>query len=159
MCKSSRKTISFTPSFWCCSRIVDCRVPFAKTFWVMPSTVVNLLAWWKGKFARHNNDNWKTHSLCIMTCIWNERNAQFWKVWGFGIRIEASFCIPSIIGWQLIVISLFQNCWSLSIFYILDARFSYQVLLLQTSGGLGLSPFFAYLFNKFLVTRKRRRCK
>jgi hypothetical protein len=74
---------------------VDYRVPFAKTFWVMPSTVVNLLAWWKGKFARHNNDNWKTLSLCIMRCIWNERNAQsFEKYEVLALELKLLFAFP-----------------------------------------------------------------
>ena len=43
--------------------------------WVMPKTVVELLACWQGKFGRHRNFAiWIVVLHCLMWCIWRERN-------------------------------------------------------------------------------------
>ena len=43
--------------------------------WVMPKTVVELLACWQGKFGRHRNFAiWMAMPHCLMLCIWRERN-------------------------------------------------------------------------------------
>ena len=43
--------------------------------WVMPMSVVGLFACWQGRFGRHRNgDIWKVVPLCLMWCIWKERN-------------------------------------------------------------------------------------
>ncbi|KAG7955905.1 hypothetical protein I3843_11G097600 [Carya illinoinensis] len=43
--------------------------------WVMPKIVVNLLACWKGVQRNHQIVAvWKMVPLCLMCCIWNERN-------------------------------------------------------------------------------------
>ena len=45
--------------------------------WVMPQRVVDLLASWKGRYARHRNgDVWSVIPLCIMWIIWKEWNNQ-----------------------------------------------------------------------------------
>jgi len=44
-------------------------------YWVMPKSVVDLLACWQGKFGRHrNNISWMAVPPCLMWCIWLERN-------------------------------------------------------------------------------------
>ena len=46
-------------------------------FWVMPMSVVGLFACWQGHFGRHRNgDIWKVVPLCLMWCIWKERNGR-----------------------------------------------------------------------------------
>ncbi|KAG2680361.1 hypothetical protein I3760_11G096400 [Carya illinoinensis] len=43
--------------------------------WVMPKSVVNLLACWKGVQRNHQIVAvWKMVPLCLMCCIWNEWN-------------------------------------------------------------------------------------
>ena len=43
--------------------------------WVMPSSVVGLLACWQGHFGRlRNGVIWKIVPPCLMWCIWKERN-------------------------------------------------------------------------------------
>ena len=45
--------------------------------WVMPLSVVGLFACWQGRFGRHRNgDIWKVIPLCLMWCIWKERNSR-----------------------------------------------------------------------------------
>ena len=45
--------------------------------WVMPMSVVGLFACWQGRFGRHRNgDIWKVVPLCLMWCIWKERNGR-----------------------------------------------------------------------------------
>jgi hypothetical protein len=47
--------------------------------WVMPSTVKDLYAsWWKGGCAR-SAVVWKMVPLCIMWCIWRERNDRYFE--------------------------------------------------------------------------------
>jgi len=44
--------------------------------WVMPNTVVDLLACWKGKFGCHRNGIiWMAIPHCLIWCIWQERNS------------------------------------------------------------------------------------
>ena len=43
----------------------------------MPLSVVGLFACWQGRFGRHRNgDIWKVVPLCLMWCIWKERNSK-----------------------------------------------------------------------------------
>ena len=43
--------------------------------WVMPKTVVELVACRQGKFGRHRNAAiWMAVPYCLMWCIWRERN-------------------------------------------------------------------------------------
>ena len=43
--------------------------------WVMPLSVVGLFAYWQGHFGRlRNGVIWKVVPLCLMWCIWKERN-------------------------------------------------------------------------------------
>ena len=45
--------------------------------WVMPLFVVGLFACWQGCFGRYcNGDIWKVVPLCLMWCIWKERNSR-----------------------------------------------------------------------------------
>ena len=45
--------------------------------WVMPFSVVGLLACWQGRFGRHRNgDIWMVVPLCLMWCIWKKRNSR-----------------------------------------------------------------------------------
>ena len=44
-------------------------------YWVMPKTLVELLACRQGKFGRHRNGViWMAVPHCLMWCIWRERN-------------------------------------------------------------------------------------
>ena len=43
----------------------------------MPLFVVGFFACWQGRFDRHRNgDIWKVVSLCLIWCIWKERNSR-----------------------------------------------------------------------------------
>ena len=43
----------------------------------MPLSVVGLFGCWQGRFGRHRNgDIWKVVPLCLMWCIWKERNCR-----------------------------------------------------------------------------------
>ena len=45
--------------------------------WVMPFSVVGLLACWQGRFGCHRNgDIWMVVPHCLMWCIWKERNSR-----------------------------------------------------------------------------------
>ena len=35
--------------------------------------VVNLLAYWKGQFGKHDSEVWKAITLCLIWCVWRER--------------------------------------------------------------------------------------
>ncbi len=46
----------------------------------MPNRVVDLLVYWKGRFARHCSDDiWNAISLCIMWTIWKNVIAEHLK--------------------------------------------------------------------------------
>ena len=45
--------------------------------WVMPKSVVELLACWQGHFGCHRNGHiWMVIPHCLMWCIWRERNSR-----------------------------------------------------------------------------------
>ena len=45
--------------------------------WVMPMVVVELLAYWQGRFGRHRNGYiWIIVPHCLMWFIWDERNSR-----------------------------------------------------------------------------------
>ena len=45
--------------------------------WVMPKSVVGLLACWQGRFGRHRNDHiWIIVPHCLVWCLWRERNSR-----------------------------------------------------------------------------------
>ena len=45
--------------------------------WVMPMSVVELLACWQGRFGRHRNGYiWIVVSHCLVWCIWKKRNSR-----------------------------------------------------------------------------------
>ena len=45
--------------------------------WVMPMSVVELLACWQGQFGRYRNGYvWIVVPHCLMWCIWKERNSR-----------------------------------------------------------------------------------
>ena len=46
----------------------------------MPLSVVELFACWQGRFGRHRNRViWKVVPLCLMWCIWKERNSRYFE--------------------------------------------------------------------------------
>ena len=48
--------------------------------WVMPMSIVELLACWQGRFGRHHNgDIWIFVPHCLMWCIWKERNNRYFE--------------------------------------------------------------------------------
>ena len=45
--------------------------------WVMPMSVIGLFACWQGRFGHYcNGDIWKVIPLCLIWCIWKERNSR-----------------------------------------------------------------------------------
>ena len=45
--------------------------------WVMPKSVVEVLACWQGRFGRRRNGyKWIIVSYCLVWCIWKERNSR-----------------------------------------------------------------------------------
>ena len=50
-------------------------------FWVMPKSVVELLACQQGQFGSHRNGHiWMIIPNCLMQCIWRERIAEVLKI-------------------------------------------------------------------------------
>ena len=42
--------------------------------WVLPRSVANTLFGWGNWFGKHSSSNWNLVLLCLMWCIWRERN-------------------------------------------------------------------------------------
>ena len=48
--------------------------------WVMPQSVLGLLACWQGRFGCHRNGYiWLIVPHCLMWCFWRERNSRCFK--------------------------------------------------------------------------------
>ena len=76
MCKCSSESVSHL--FLHCpvaAEVWDMVFGLFGVSWVMPSSVVGLLACWQGHFGRlRNGVIWKIVPPCLMWCIWKERN-------------------------------------------------------------------------------------
>ena len=45
--------------------------------WVMPQSIMELLAYWQDKLGRHQNGHiWLIFPHCLMWCLWRERNSR-----------------------------------------------------------------------------------
>ena len=54
--------------------------------WVMPRRLITLLGSWRGQLGSHNIlEVWRMGPLCLMCCIWRERNTRSFedtRFWG-----------------------------------------------------------------------------
>uniref|UniRef100_A0A7N2KTR2 Reverse transcriptase zinc-binding domain-containing protein n=1 Tax=Quercus lobata TaxID=97700 RepID=A0A7N2KTR2_QUELO len=70
--------------------------------WIMPSSVVGLFACWQGHFGRlHNGVIWKVVPLCLMWCIWKERNSRCFE--------DSERAMPDL---KLLFIRTLLECWA-----------------------------------------------
>ena len=45
--------------------------------WVIPQSVMELLACWRGRFGHHQNRYiWLIVPYCVLLCLWKERNSK-----------------------------------------------------------------------------------
>jgi hypothetical protein len=115
--------------------------------WVMPRGVVDLLhCWWSGGCPR-SVVVWKMVLLCIMWCLWSERNERFFEDSKRSLEDLLHFFFNTLFTWAAAwlaptVISFFD-------FLFLFSSPSY------TSCVLGLRP--SALFNKTLLSQKKKK--
>ena len=78
MCKCNSESVDHLFLHWpVASELWDMVFGLFGVSWVMPLSVVGLFACWQGRFGRHRNrDIWKVVPLCLMWCIWKERNSR-----------------------------------------------------------------------------------
>ena len=81
MCKRCGKSLDHLllhcPIAWELWSLVFC---LCGIHWVMPHIVIELFESWQGNFGRHRNvDVWRLGPLCLIWCIWRERNARSFK--------------------------------------------------------------------------------
>uniref|UniRef100_A0A7N2MU36 Ultraviolet-B receptor UVR8 n=1 Tax=Quercus lobata TaxID=97700 RepID=A0A7N2MU36_QUELO len=69
--------------------------------WIMPSSVVGLFACWQGHFGHlRNGVIWKVVPLCLMWCIWKERNSRCFE--------DSERAMPDL---KLLFIRTLLECW------------------------------------------------
>ena len=72
--------------------------------WVMPKTVVELLACWQGKFGRHQNYAiWIAVPHCLMWCIWWERNNQHFVDSERSVSDLKLFFLKNLLDWVTVL--------------------------------------------------------
>ena len=118
--------------------------------WVMPKSVVWLLACWQGRFGRHRNGHiWIIVLHCLMWCLWRERNSRCFEDNEISIPELKLFFFRTLLDW----LSILQNQSFSSFLDFLDpCHFFYLICwLLYTPCVLGC-PFFdinkAYYLSK-----------
>ena len=86
--------------------------------WVMPKTVVDLLACWQGKLGRHRNSAiWMTVPHCFIWCIWRERNNRNFedlersvadlKLFWIGLQcLVFVLFLQSMVSWTFVLLAL-----------------------------------------------------
>ena len=86
--------------------------------WVMPQSVVGLLACWLGQFGRHRNGNiWRIIPHCLMWCLWKERNSRCFEDIERSIPDLKLFFFRTLLDW----LSILQNQSFSSLFIFLDS--------------------------------------
>ena len=69
--------------------------------WVMPKSVVELLACWQGWFGRHWNGHiWIIIPRCLMWCLWRERNSRWFEDNERSISDLKLFFFRTLVDWQ-----------------------------------------------------------
>ena len=72
--------------------------------WVMPKTVVELLACWQGKFGRHRNSAiWMAVPHCLMWCIWQERNNRHFEDLERSVSDLKLFFLKTLLDWVTVL--------------------------------------------------------
>ena len=72
--------------------------------WVMPKSVVELLACWQGNFGHHcNGAIWMAVPHCLMWCIWRERNNQCFEDSKKTIANLKLFFFKTLLDWMSII--------------------------------------------------------
>ena len=74
------------------------------THWVMPKTVVELLACRQGKFGRHwNTAIWMAMPYCLMWCIWQERNNRRFEDLERSVSDLRLFFLKTLLDWVAVL--------------------------------------------------------
>ena len=72
--------------------------------WVMPKIVVELLAYWQGKFGRHRNYAiWIAVPHWLMWCIWWERNNQHFEDLERSVSDLKLFFLKNLLDWVTVL--------------------------------------------------------
>ena len=86
-------------------------------YWVMPKSVVELLACWQGWFGYHRNDHtWMVIPHCMIWCIWREWNSMSFEDTESSIPDLKLFFFRTLLDW----LSTMRNLSLFSIVYLLD---------------------------------------
>ena len=124
--------------------------------WVMPQSVVGLLACWQGRFGRHRNCYiWLMVPHCLLWYLWRERNSRRFEDKERSISDLKLFFIRTLMDWLVAL----QNQSFLSFLDFLESYnfFSWLFDPLYTPCVLGCSPFWYQLtyylskINHFII--------
>ena len=122
--------------------------------WVMPKTMVDLLACWQGKLGRHRNSAiWMAVPHCLMWCIWGERNNQHFADLERSIADLKLFFLKTLLDW--VTVFDFRSFSSLHGFtdfctlctwfvFVLDVYFLYTQV----------TPLFFLIYSNYLSKKK-----
>ena len=104
--------------------------------WIMPKTVVELLACWQGKFGRHRNAAiWMVVPHCLMWCIWQERNNRHFEDLERSVSDLKLFFLKTLLDWVVVLgfRSFLQSMVSWTfVLYALDLYFVPNLYFLYT---------------------------
>ena len=120
--------------------------------WVMPQSVVGLLACWQGNFGRHRNGYiWLMIPRCFLWCLWSERNSWCFEDKERSISDFKLFFFRTLMNW----LATLQNQSFLSFLDFLDSCNFCSWLFdpLYTPCVLGCSPFLISI--NFLLIKKK----
>lgn len=99
----------------------------------------------------------KIGPLCIMWCLWRERNARNYRDVNYLCWIWCFCFLCFVFDWTVAFISIFyQKCVSFWIFWILNGRFSFLVFsCISHVVGYPLLFYFIFLVNSVCVWVRR----
>ena len=121
--------------------------------WVMPQSVMGLLACWQGSFGRHRNGYiWLMVPHCLLWCLWRGRNSRCFEDKERSISDLKQFFFRTLMDW---LVALWYRSFLSFLDFLDSCNFcSWLFQPLYTSCALGCFPFFDV--NKFITYQKKK---
>ena len=155
MCKCNGESVDHL--FLHCSVAMDLWAMVFGLFgvsWVMPQSVMGLLACWQGSFGRHRNGYiWLMVPHCLLWCLWRERNSRCFEDKERSISDLKLFILRTLMDW----LAALRNQSFSSFLDFLDSCNFCSWLFWPLVHSLCTRVFHFLEINKLLLIKKKKK--
>jgi len=114
LCKTSEESIDHL--FMHCMVATELRSMILQLFgvvWVMPRSVKDMLGSWRGQKGNQTLiPIWRMAHLCVMWCVWRERNARCFEDCAISLINLKKLVIQTLFLWRVRLQSIFECSYS-----------------------------------------------